>query len=467
MDLNEAVLYESSYVTGTRLTPLRPEERSPASVSGSPYIEREVVVDPSREYQRILGFGGALTEASGYVLSLLPDKERERVIRMYFDRREGHGYTFARTHMNSCDFSFGNWALVEKEDPSLSSFDLGPSRRYQLPLVKDAWRVSGGLRLLVSPWSPPAWMKDNREMCHGGKLLPEYYPVWARYFVSFIRALQGEGLEVWGVTVQNEPEAVQTWESCIYTGEEEGRFVRDHLVPTFRGAGLEGKKVLIWDHNRDRLPERVEESFGLEGVREVVDGVAYHWYSGPQYDNVEETSSRIDGKLLVFTEGCIEGGARPGEWWVGERYGYEMIQDLLHGAKAWIDWNVVLDTEGGPNHAGNFCDAPVLVDIEGKEVFPQSSYYYIGHLSRWCRPGSRRIEVTVPEAGDEDSSAGGRFWEQRDLALGVRDPEGRIVLVLYNSRDVSIMYSVRRKGDRGEFRHVCPPHSIQTVILEA
>ncbi|WP_081467742.1 glycoside hydrolase family 30 beta sandwich domain-containing protein [Spirochaeta thermophila] len=128
---------------------------------------------------------------------------------------------------------------------------------------------------------------------------------------------------------------------------------------------------------------------------------------------------------------------------------------------------MVLDTEGGPNHAGNFCDAPVLVDIEGKEVFPQSSYYYIGHLSRWCRPGSRRIEVTVPEAGDEGSSSGGRFWEQRDLALGVRDPEGRIVLVLYNSRDVSIMYSVRRKGDRGEFRHVCPPHSIQTVILEA
>jgi glucosylceramidase len=422
-------------------------------------------VDPDKKFQTIQGFGGALTESSGYVLGKLAAAERERALASYFDPKNGNGYTFARTHLNSCDFSLRNWACVQEKDETLASFSMDDTDRYQTPLIKDAIRLSGGkLSLLVSPWSPPAWMKDNNDMNHGGKLLEKYYPLWAKYFTRFIGDLKARGIPVWCVSVQNEPAANQTWDSCLWTGTEEGIFATKHLGPELEAAGFGDVKILVWDHNRDLLWDRMQESMAVPGADKYIDGAAFHWYSGDQYDNVAKVAATWPGKLLVFTEGCVEGGPRPGAWFTGERYAHNIINDLNAGCTAWIDWNIALDTQGGPNHVGNFCDAPLLVDTEKGTVEYQSSFWYIGHFSRFIKPGAVRVGLTmdswmVPAAVD------GRIGNTME-ATAFRNPDGTLAVVLCNRTEADMIYMLNGCLG-GEYKAMrCPPRGIQTLIFE-
>jgi glucosylceramidase len=247
------------------------------------------------------------------------------------------------------------------------------------------------INLLASPWSPPAFMKDNHSMIKGGKLLKEYYDVWAKYYVKFIEEYRKRELSIWGITVQNEPAAVQRWDSCIYTAEEERDFVKYHLGPIMKNSSASDVRILIWDHNRDIMVQRAKTVLEDKEASKYVWGTAFHWYESEAFENVGEVKRLFPDKGLLFTEGCQEGGVHFESIKTGERYARNMIGDFNHFCQGYIDWNLFLDNTGGPNHVNNLCDSPLIVDIFPEKVIQQSSYYYIGHFSKYIRPNALRI----------------------------------------------------------------------------
>ena len=401
-------------------------------------------------FQTHLGFGGAFTEAAATVWQGLPAAAREQFLHDCFDPVVGHGYTLGRVHMNSCDFALGNYAHVEQADDfALESFNIDRDRRALLPFVKAALRAAGRpLHLLVSPWSPPAWMKTNREMNHGGRLRPDCHAAWAQCFVRFIRAYAAEGVPVWGVSVQNEPAALQRWDSCLYSAEEERDFVRDHLGPALHGAGLGHVKIVVWDHNRDLMVERASVIYGDPAAAKYVWGTGFHWYGNEHFDHVQLVHDAWPDKQLLFTEGCQEGGPHLGSWEVGERYARNIINDLNRWTVGWIDWNLLLDERGGPNHVGNYCSAPILADTAGGTLMHQSSYWVLGHFARFIQPGATRVLCASPH--------------QVLAATAFTNPDGSTAVVAANRHDDALHFALR--VDDAHWRAELPPRSIATFV---
>ncbi|HNS47352.1 MAG TPA: hypothetical protein PKH94_08950 [Bacteroidales bacterium] len=212
---------------------------------GQPFENQPCIfVDPSKAFQRFVGIGGALTDASAETFAKLSPETQEAFLRACFNKNDGICYSIARTNINSCDFSSDSYTYVNENDTALASFSVAHDEQYKIPFIKRAMEAAQGeLPLFVSPWSPPAWMKDNDNMLQGGKLLPDFYQAWANYFVKFIQAYENQGIPIWGLTVQNEPMAKQTWESCMYTAEEERDFIKTYLGPTLYANGMNEKKT--------------------------------------------------------------------------------------------------------------------------------------------------------------------------------------------------------------------------------
>ena len=416
----------TSHEGGERLTEQPPLPARGTADHGLPVV----LVEPRRRFQTIEGFGGAFTEAAAVTWQALGTQAREQVLRDYFDRQAGHGYTFCRVHMNSCDFALGNYAhAAVPGDVELAQFSIARDRQALLPFIRAAQQVAGQpLKLLVSPWSPPAWMKSNGEMNHGGKLLPAYRAAWAHCFVRFIEEYRKEGVPVWGVSVQNEPAATQRWDSCIYSAEEERDFVRDFLGPALEEAGLGNVRIVAWDHNRDHMVERASVVYSDPLAARYVWGTGFHWYGENHFDHVQLVHDAWPDKQLLFTEGCQEGGPHHGSWDLGERYARSMINDLNRWTVGWIDWNLLLDAHGGPNHVGNLCSAPVLADTGSGALAYQSSYYYIGHFSRFVRPLARRV---LCAASREDLEA-----------TAFENPDGSVVTVVLNRTHAAIEFAL-------------------------
>ena len=430
----------------------RLSEQAPLTPTGEAPDLPTVYVNPRRQFQVIEGFGGAFTEASAVTWQTLGEEHRAQVLRDYFDPVHGHGYSLCRVHMNSCDFALGNYAHVEAPgDVDLVSFNIDRDRQALLPFIKAAQTVAvQPLKILVSPWSPPAWMKSNGQMNHGGKLLGQYAQAWARSFVRFINAYEQEGVPVWGVSVQNEPAATQTWDSCIYSAEEERDFVRDHLGPELAAAGLSHVRIIVWDHNRDRMVERASVIYSDAEAARYVWGAGFHWYGENHFEQVQLLHDAWPDKQLLFTEGCQEGGPHHGSWDLGERYGRSMINDLNRWTAGWIDWNLLLDASGGPNHVGNLCSAPMLVDSASGGVTRQSSYYYIGHVARFVRPLARRVLCAASREALE--------------ATAFSNPDGTLATVVMNRSDAPIRFALQL----GDVRTVAqlPARSIATYICQ-
>jgi glucosylceramidase len=429
-------------------TPARLTEQPPVAFEAAPQETPAITIDPRKRFQKMEGFGGAFTEAAAVTWQKLPAEKQAEVMRAYFDPHNGLGYTMGRTHINSCDFALGNYAHDEVAgDFSLEHFSLARDRAAIVPMLKEALRLSGGLKLFASPWSPPAWMKTNKQMNGGGRLLPECRDVWARYYCRYIREYEKEGIPFWGLTVQNEPEASQSWDSCLYSAEEERDFVRDYLGPTLQKEGLGHLKLMIWDHNRDAIYDRARVVYDDPLAAQYVWGAAFHWYVGDHFDNLTAVHEAFPDKHLLFSEGCQEGGPHTGEWGVGERYGRSLINDLNRWTVAWVDWNLMLDKRGGPNHVGNYCSAPILVDTQTGLPLYQSSFYYLGHFSRYIRPGAERIL----HAGTTDALETTAFL----------NPDGTIAVVVMNRTEQAVPFAVQCHDQAA--RTISPPHSIMTL----
>lgn len=419
--------------------------------------EVSVFVDPDKTFQTYLGVGGAITDASAETFYKLPAAAQQEILKAYYDPKDGIGYTIARTNINSCDFSSDMYTYVAENDSTLKTFNIEHDKKFKIPLIKEAMKTAGNkLTVFASPWSPPAWMKDNKDMLHGGKLNQSSAASWALYYTKFIKAFEAEGIPIWGISVQNEPMATQRWESCIYTGEEERDFLKNHLGPTMEKEGLKDKKIIVWDHNRDLVYQRAQTYFDDPEAAKYIWGIGFHWYedwSGgtPMYDNIARVHEAYPDKNLFFTEGCAE-SYNPEKfynWGLGEEYGRSMINDFNHGMVGFTDWNVLLDETGGPNHVGNFCFAPVHGDTKTGQVKYTNSYYYIGHFSKFIQPGAKRVIAAATRS--------------QLLTTAFLNPDGKLVVIVMNQGSINTPYSIWIRGKAATV--TARPHSIATLIL--
>ncbi|MEC0130817.1 MULTISPECIES: glycoside hydrolase family 30 protein [Paenibacillus] len=415
-------------------------------------VESELInIYDDLEYQEIEGFGGALTESSAVTISKLSAAKQKEIIDAYFHPEHGIGYTLCRSHIQSCDFSLGNYAYVEEGDAELRSFDISRDHESVIPLIKNAAAAVGeDFRLFSSPWSPPAFMKTNGQMNGGGALKPEYREAWANMFVKYIEAYAAEGIDIWAVSVQNEAKAVQRWDSCLYTAEEEKDFVRDYLGPALEQAGLGHVKVMIWDHNKERVYDRAKVAFEDQVASKYIWGICFHWYSGDHFEALSAVHDRFPDKKLFFSEGCQEGGVHLGSWNTGERYGHDIIGNLNNWMSSWTDWNIVLDEQGGPNHVGNYCDAPIIGDTKNDEITFESSFYYIGHFSKYIRPGAKRIGFS-------------KYTDKLETTA-FRNPDGTIAVIVMNRTEQELPFTLRFHDELAE--NMIPAHAIQTLLIK-
>ena len=437
----EVDVFETS-ASGNKLT----------KVTTFPEAESVISIDlkPEETYQEITGFGGSFTQASAYLLNQLSTENREKIIEAYFGET-GAKYSLTRTHINSSDFSTGNYSYAPmKDDMSLEYFNIEEDMDDIIPMIKEAMAVSkDGFKIISSPWTAPPWMKDNNDW-KGGKLMPAYYDVWALYFSKYLNAYKEQGIDIWGITVENEPLGNDSnWESMHYTPEEQNEFVKNHLGPKLEEDGHD-IKLLGYDQNRDsELIEWVDVMYGDEEASEYYDGTAVHWY-GSTYDvfpeELQYAKKAAPGKHLIQTEATVD--AQVPRWqddawywskeaidwgwnWAPEdrkhlhpkyvpvyRYARDMIGTLNNWVDGWVDWNMVLDKQGGPNWAKNWCVAPVIVDPETDEVYFTPLYYTMAHFSKFMRPGAVRI--------------GHSHEDDELLVTAVQNPDGSIAVAILN-----------------------------------
>lgn len=413
-----------------------------------------IILDPSKTFQTIVGIGGALTDASAETFYKLPADKQQEIMTAYFDPQKGIGYSLCRTHINSCDFSSSSYAYTQTADDTLlADFTIEKDKKFRIPFIKEAMKTSGNqITFFASPWSPPAWMKSNNNMLRGGKLLPQYYQAWANYYIRFMKEYKNEGIPFWGLTVQNEPMATQTWESCIYTAADERDFVKNFLGPTLAKSEFNDTKLIIWDHNRGVMYQRAQTVLDDKEAAKFVWGTGFHWYVGDHFENVKRVKEAWPDKNLLFTEGCNYPFNMDSlnEWHWGENYGKSIVNDLNNGANGWVDWNVLLDETGGPNHVNNFCMAPIIGDTRNGQLHYMNAFYYLGHFSKFIRPGAKRI---MSSTNDDDF-----------LTTAFINTDGIIAVIVLNLTSKDKDFQIW--GNNQSINTLSPANSIITVVLK-
>jgi glucosylceramidase len=468
----QVAVYETSE-NGNKLT----------KITAFSVVENPVAITilPEEKFQTITGFGGSFTESSAYLLNQISKKNRDTILEAYFGE-SGAKYSLTRTHMNSCDFSLSQYSYAPvADDMELKHFSIQEDKDDIIPMIKDAMAVSkDGFKILSSPWTASPWMKDNNAWV-GGKLLPKYYDTWALFFSKYIDAYKAEGIDIWGFTVENEPLGNgNNWESMHYSPDEMTNFVQHHLGPKLEADGHTAK-ILGYDQNREHLKEWVDSQFKNEATSKYFDGTAIHWYAST-YDYFPEelqyAHKKAPNKYLIQSEACVDSEipkwqddawywkkeATDWGWdWAPEedkhlhpkyapvnRYARDIIGCLNNYVDGWIDWNMVLDTQGGPNWFKNWCVAPVLVDPVKDEVYFTPIYYTLAHFSRFIRPNAVRIGINNP---DKDL-----------LVTAAKNADGTIAVVVFNEGKVK--KNIKLILDNKSVAIAIAEQAIQTIIIQ-
>jgi len=468
-------------------------------------------INPNKKFQTITGFGGSFTEASAYLLNKISSKNRKKILDAYFSEN-GANYSLTRTHIASCDFSLSNYTYAKVEnDLEMKHFTIEDDKNDLIPMILDAQKISkDGFKIIASPWSAPPWMKDNKHYV-GGKLLPKYYDAFALYFSKYLTAYKKEGIDIWGVTVINEPHGNgNNWESTLFSPKEMTDFVQDFLGPKLEKEGWGKINILGYDQNRAGLKEWVDEMYRDEKSSKYFAGTAIHWYESTYdyfADALQYAHQKAPKKYLIETEGCIDSEVpkwqddawywkkEATDWgwdWAGEkdrhlhpkyapvnRYASDIIGCLNNYVDGWIDWNMVLNKQGGPNWFKNWCVAPVIVDEEKDEVYFTPLYYVMSHFSKFIRPGAKKIECTLdfqPKNGTlgfqpKDSTLGFQPKESFEqdaqntiVATAVKNPDDSIVVVVFNPTEKSFSLEINVNKEK---KHITiDTKALQTIIFK-
>lgn len=445
------------------------------------YVAKDTIkLFPKDKFQTIIGFGGAFTESTAHLLNQLSDSNRNRILEAYFSD-SGAAYSLTRTHINSCDFSLTNYCYVDDNDTELESFSIEQDRKDIIPVIKEALRISpDGFRIIASAWTAPPWMKDNKSWV-GGKLLPEYRDIWAKYIIKYLLAYRQEGIDIWGMTVINEPNGNgNNWESMHFTPDEMTDFVVRYLGPALEATELGDIKILGYDQNRLELPRWIDSMYGSRASYKYFDGCAIHWYDSTcDYfpSELQYAHSKAPEKYLIQTEACIDADVprwKDDEWyWKQEatdwgwdwapdeqkhlhpkytpvfRYARDIIGCLNNWVNGWIDWNMVLDRQGGPNWFKNWCVAPVIVDPENDEVYFTPLYNVMVHFSRYIRPEAVVIKTEVSD--------------NELMATAVINKDGSMVSVVFNPTEKERTFLLRVEEEAYGIK--ISPKAIQTIVI--
>jgi glucosylceramidase len=469
----EVEVYETS-AKGNKLTKLTEFEPSADTLS--------MRILPEQKFQTITGFGGSFTESSAYLLNKLGAENRDKILEAYFGE-SGAKYSLTRTHMNSCDFSLSQYSYASVEgDKNLEHFSIAHDTADIIPMIKGAMAKSkDGFKILSSPWTAPPWMKDNKKWV-GGKLLPEYYETWALFFSKYVDAYKAEGIDIWGFTIENEPLGNgNNWESMHYTPDEMTDFVQNYLGPKLEADGKSDVKILGYDQNREVLKPWVDSMFKNDSTAKYFDGTAIHWYASTYEvfpEDLKYAHQKAPNKHLIQSEACVDSEVpkwQNDEWyWQKEatdwgwdwapqeekkfhpkyvpvyRYARDIIGCLNNYVDGWIDWNMVLNKQGGPNWFKNWCVAPVIVDENADEVYFTPLYYTLSHFSKYIRPDSKRIGL--------------EFSDDSILATAAQNPDGSIIVVLLNQTESSKQITLNL-GDKTTDIMI-DGQAIQTVLIK-
>ncbi len=440
-----------------------------------------ISINAEELHQTITGFGGAFTESSAYLYHKLGSDNKQKLLDAYFSD-SGANYSLMRTHMNSCDFSIDHYSYAPvANDTFLDSFSIQEDVMDLIPLIKDAQKTStNGFKIIASPWTAPPWMKDNNDW-YGGKLLEEFYPTWANFFVKYTKEYQKLGIPIWAFTVENEPLGNNAnWESMHYSPEEMVDFVKNHLSPTLQQNEINGR-LLMYDQNRGKeLNEWTDVYLKDTALLSMIYGTAVHWYNST-YDwypeSLEETHNKAPNKHIIETEGCIDAevphwnddawywSKEATDWgwdWASEedkkyhpkyvptfRYARDIIGCLNSHVEGWVDWNILLDEKGGPNLAQNWCIAPVLANVEKDELYFTPLYYVLSHFSKFIRPEAKRISIETSN--------------DKLMATAVKNNDGSIAVQVLNTSDTPVVFELN--GINVTTKITIAKQAIQTVLI--
>lgn len=446
------------------------------------YNKIEINLNPEEKFQTITGFGGSFTEASAHLLNKLSKENRKKILEAYFSE-EGANYSLTRTTIASCDFSLSNYTYAKVEnDLALEHFTIEDDKEDIIPMILEAKAISKeGFNIIASPWSCPPWMKDNKSFV-GGKLLPEFNDTFALYFSKYLEAYKKEGIAIWGVTVINEPHGNgNNWESTLFSPKEMTHFVQNHLGPKLENDGWGKIKILGYDQNRAGLQEWVDAMYKDEATSKYFAGTAIHWYESTFEvfpEALQYAHNKAPNKYLIQTEACVDSEVphwqddawywkkEATDWgwdWASEkdkylhpkyspvnRYAEDIIGCLNNQVDGWVDWNMVLDRQGGPNWFKNWCVAPVIVDAENDEVYFTPLYYVMAHFSKFMRPGAIKIGCDI---------------NNKDLKVtAVQNPDNSIALVIFNPTEQSYVIEINISNNKSTIS--IPAKALQTVIIK-
>lgn len=479
------VVYTSSR-NGLRLHRYSQSFPEPGENGRAPNREGTITfrVDRSREYQSVIGFGGAMTDAAAINMASLPDEARNLLIKSYFSE-EGIEYNMIRMPIGGCDFSTRPYSYDDKGQPNdttLSQFQLQDEDiSLKIPFVKEAIGMSPNkIQLLGSAWSAPKWMKTNNDFIGRGQLKEEYYQLWADYHVKFLDEYGKQGLKFWGLTTQNEPMDGMipdfTFNCMGWTADTQRKWIVDNLGPTLHSKGYKDLEVLIMDDQRIALPSWPAKVFADEKADKYASGIAVHWYMDYVVppEALDMTHNNHPSKFLLYTEACNADKANEhlvllGNWERGEKYAHSIIETMNHWVTGWIDWNLALDLSGGPNWAENVVDAAIIVNASASEFYKQPTYYTLGHFTKFVPRGSVRIGLDVEETFRSRANNGGNDEQTESStspkidSIAFKTPDGATVLVLLNRehKDHPVVIS---DPERGEINKVIMSQSIVTVI---
>jgi glucosylceramidase len=408
---------------------LQPKDSLSFGVTRAPALT--IAVQPAKTYQQMEGFGASLTDSSAWLLfTKLDSSQRKDLMEKLFDPTRGIGLSFLRQPMGASDFALDDYTYDDvpagESDPELQRFSIAHDQAYIIPVLKEALAVNPHLKIIATPWSAPGWMKTSGELI-GGRLKPEAYPAFAKYFVKLVQGYEAVGIPVYAITMQNEPMYIPNdYPGMGMNGQEQAVFLRDHLGPAFRAAHLK-TKIMIFDHNWNLIEFPITLLADSKAAG-FADGIATHCYGGTPAAQ-EELHSRFPDKPIWLTE------CSGGDWQTGrilEEQANLIINSTRHWAKSVILWNLALDQDHGPYKGGcKICRGVVTVNDSASPstVATTVDYVALGHASKFVVPGAVRIDSNTFGHGSLD-----------DVAF--RNPDGSIVLVVLSGSNEPVLFNV-------------------------